>query len=359
MSPSRRVNLIVGPNGSGKTSLLEAIHLLGVGRSFRSVKVAPLIQYGATSCTIFGELDGGAVSIGLQKSRHQKPILKLQGERQSNWVEAAHRLPIQVLDSTAFLLLEGSSKVRRRFLDWGVFHVEPQFVDHWRNSRRCIAHRNHLLKAGRLDVAQLAPWEAELDRAGAQVDAARSRYFQAFMSAFDEVLNALLPLEGLSVSYQRGWDTERSLAEVLASGRESDRRYGATQFGPHRADLLLRIGRHPAVEVLSRGQQKLVVSAMKIAQAVLLSQTEATSSRHCVFLIDDLPAELDAHNRQRVCEWLENTGSQVFLTCVDDQTLIPLWRRDTPLTAFHVEHGKIAPSYHAGPTALAAEISND
>ena len=339
MNPGAGVNLIIGPNGSGKTSMLEAIYLMGVGRSFRSAKVAPLIQNGASSCTVFCELNDGAVAMGLQKFRHQSPVLKIQGVRQPNWIEAARLLPLQILDSNTFQLLEGSPKVRRRFLDWGVFHVEPGFVEHWRNGRICIANRNLLLKAKNLDRTQIAAWDMELCRESEQVDRARSAYFGAFSTHLVTVLKEIAPSIDISLHYFRGWDEARELSAVLAQNLETDRRYGVTQAGPHRADIRIRIGKLNAADVLSRGQQKLLVSAMKMAQAVMLTES---GLRSCVFLVDDLPAELDEANRAIVCRYLARLETQVFITCVDEKSLNQCWNDGHPVNKFHVEHGKIS-----------------
>lgn len=332
-----RVNLIFGANGSGKTSILEAIHLLATGKSFRSTKTAPLIRHESSELTVFAALTGG-VRVGMQKFRNQKPVLKLQGEKQPNWIEVARLLPVQVLDSTTFRLLEGSPRERRRFLDWGVFHVEPSFVEHWRNSRKCLANRNYLLKSTRPDRDQLRAWNAELVREAEQVDKARARYFDQFLPVFTRVLTEITTLTDLTLLYRRGWDAELSLIEVLDRNEAQDIRYGITQNGPHRADIIVKQGGIPACDVLSRGQQKMLVSALKLAQGVIQSEVE---NRRCIFLVDDLPAELDEANRGSICRFLQQMEGQVFLTCVDDSTLKNSLDWDASVTKFHVEHGKI------------------
>lgn len=338
ISPADSINILSGDNGSGKTSLLEAIHLLGSGRSFRSQKLEPLIQDTQDECIVFGELQNG-ISIGLSKSRKQGAhVLKVLGERQRSWVEAARHLPVQVLNSESFSLLEGSPKVRRRFLDWGVFHVEHEFVSNWRGAAKCLAHRNLLLKERNLDRKQLLAWDVELCRLADLLDESRSSYFAAFLPLFEETLRRLISIPTLSVSYSRGWDEERSLEDVLSGNLIRDIKYGATQNGPHRADIVVRVGRLGADEVLSRGQQKLLVSAMKIAQGHLLSRINGVAG---VYLVDDLPSELDAANRKRVCGLLAELGCQVFLTCVDQSELENCWPAALLPRKFHVEHGKI------------------
>ena len=339
LSPSPQINIFFGNNGSGKTSLLEGIHLLGLGRSFRSSKTESVIQDGSQRCTIFAELRDG-ISVGLIKERRQSQILKLQGDRQRNWIEAARHLPLQLINAESFSLLEGGPKTRRRFLDWGVFHVEHSFIGNWRNASKCLAHRNLLIKQQRLDKLQLAAWDAELSDAADQIDASRRRYFELFRPLALETIKELITIDGLNLHYWRGWEESISLADALKLSLEKDLRYGATQLGPHRADMFVRIGKKAAAEVLSRGQQKLLVSALKIAQGRLLTSHSGVQG---IYLVDDLPAELDKHNRIRVCELLVNLGSQVFLTSVDSSDLENSWVSTSLPRKFHVEHGKISP----------------
>ncbi len=339
--PSEKLNLIFGDNGSGKTSLLEAIHLLGFGRSFRSQKLNSIIQHDKEECVVFCELLEG-VSIGLSKTRRQGHLLKLMGERQRNWADVARHLPVQLLNSESFLLLEGSSKVRRRYLDWGVFHVEQDFVVVWRMAAKCLAQRNLLLKQRSLDRAQLEAWDLELCRLARLIDRSRREYFALLYPALIETVSKLIDLPELNLHYVRGWDESAELEDVLKTGIVKDLKYGATQQGPHRADISVKIGSSDAVEVLSRGQQKLLVSAMKIAQGSVLSQFAGVKS---VYLVDDLPSELDMTNRRLVCQLLDELECQIFMTCVDPVELDKSWPAGLLPRKFHVEHGKIAQSY--------------
>lgn len=339
LEPSPGINLLYGENGSGKTSALEAIHLLGTGRSFRSSKLDPIISHDCEEAVVFAELFGG-VQIGLSKSRRQNHQLKFQNEKQANWENVAHELPMQVLDSTSFLLLEGGPKPRRKFLDWGVFHVEPGFVNSWRRSRKAIANRNLLLKRAQLDEAQLEAWDRELTASATEVDSAREAYFHRFLPVFSQVYESLCPENAklLHFSYERGWDSERQLTEVLTQNRELDHRYGATQNGPHRADLILKIGKTKALDILSRGQQKMLVSAMKIAQGKLLSEA---LDRDCIYLVDDLPSELDRENRKAVFTNLADLGGQLFITCVELSAVEECLSKAPEIAKFHVERGTI------------------
>ncbi len=339
LSPSPTMNLLHGENGSGKTSVLEAIHLLGTGQSFRSTKIDPLINHDADTATVFAELAQGQ-HIGLEKSRNRNHQLKLQGQKQSGWESVARVLPVQILDAHTFLLLEGGPRARRRFLDWGVFHVEPEFVDAWRRTRKCLANRNLLLKSRQVDRAQLAAWERELDQAATIVDNARSRYFATFMPVFLALYKQLAhdSVSEVLLGYERGWEAGKPLAQVLDETLETDTRYKATQHGPHRAELQVKIGRNRAIDVMSRGQQKLLVCALKLAQGQLLADQ---LERNCIYLVDDLPAELDEHNAGVVFELLRAQGSQIFVTCVNLKALENTLNSSAEVAQFHVERGTI------------------
>jgi DNA replication and repair protein RecF len=339
IEPSPSINLLYGENGSGKTSVLESIHLLASGRSFRNSKLDPLIRHGDEQAIVHAELASGQ-HIGLSKSRRKNHQLRFQNENQRNWETVARELPVQVLDSNSFLLLEGGPRSRRRFLDWGVFHVEPNFIASWRNSRKAIANRNHLLKQSRLDTDQLHAWDRELCLFADEVDASRKQYFTDFDVVFRAVYKSLGGAEeqDLILSYQRGWDPDRSLEELLAVGKETDVRYGATQNGPHRADIDVLLGRAKAVDIFSRGQQKILVSAMKIAQGSLLGRA---LERACIYLVDDLPSELDFENRAAVFNELLSLNAQLFITTVELENVLSSLPELSEMGKFHVERGTI------------------
>jgi DNA replication and repair protein RecF len=220
--------------------------------------------------------------------------------------------------------------------------VEHNFYQAWKSARKCLKHRNSLLRHDRIDRAQLAVWTAEFSRLGEQIDSYRQQYIRQLAPVFERVLGQLIELEGLGLSYFRGWDKEHGLAEVLESQLERDLAQRFTHAGPHRADLRLRYQGANAADILSRGQQKLVVCALRVAQGYLLSEI---MGRPCVFLVDDLPAELDAPHRKALCQLLEALGCQVFVTCVDRQALTGCWSNDAAIKTFHVEQGKITAVY--------------
>lgn len=339
MTPSSRINVISGANGSGKTSLLEGIHILGMGRSFRTRQLKHAIQTDEPHMTLYGRLSGEPeVTLGVRRLRSQRELeLRLKGDKNARLAELVEAMPLQLINPDAFRLLEGSPSGRREFLDWGVFHVKHDFLRIWKRTRRALKHRNALLRRGRIQPQEMAVWEQELAIWGEQMDTLRLAWFSNFLPVFEETLKVLLPLPGLSLHYARGWDKERTLSTVLHDSRLTDQQMGFTQQGPQRADLRIRINKQPAVEVLSRGQQKLVVSALKLAQGRFL---ERTAQRQCIYLIDDLPAELDEKNRHRFCELLEDMQCQAFITSVEPSALRSTWQPDTLVKMFHVKHAE-------------------
>ncbi len=341
--PSPHINLIYGDNGSGKTSLLEAIHILGLARSFRSTRLQPVIQHQHDACTVFGELllDNGVVtSMGITRSKQADYQIRIDGQTVRSTAQLADTLPLQLINPDSFRLLEGAPKQRRQYLDWGVFHVEHQFLGTWQRLQKSLKQRNSLLRRGRIERSQMSPWEAELVASSERIDLFRRAYIAKLKPVFEDVLSQLVSLDDLTLSYFRGWDKDRDLQAVLDSQFDRDSQLGHTQAGPQRADLRLRIKGMNAAEVLSRGQQKLVVCALKIAQGYLLK--ERGRQQDCVFLVDDLPSELDEHHRGALCRLLEGLNCQVFITGVEAEQLARSWQKETLLTMFHVEHGHIA-----------------
>ncbi len=340
--PSPRINLIHGQNGTGKTTVLEAINILATGRSFRSHKLKPLIQYGKESFTVFGRIHDSKreFPVGVTRDNQGASQIKVDGSQVSSASALAEHLPVQVIDAHTFQLLEGSPKVRRQFIDWLVFHVEPGFLPAWKDLQRCLKHRNSLLRRGRIRPDVLAPWDQELVQLAATVDRLRQRNLERFFEVFRELVSEFVSVEGLGISYYRGWDKDCEYADLLEANVARDEQRGFTQSGPHRADLRITVNGQNAAELLSRGQQKLLVCALRIAQGIAYRNS---TGRTTVYLLDDLPAELDKHHRELLARWLESMQCQVFVTGVEREVLLNSWDQypDIDKSLFHVEHGRV------------------
>lgn len=354
IKPSPSINILYGLNGSGKTSVLEAIHLLGLARSFRSNRVKPVIRRDQPKCTVFGQIlhSGSAVlNVGVSRALQDENFqIRVSGENLRSTSELAQHLPLQLINPDTFRLLEGSPKDRRQFLDWGVFHVKQRdFIPLWKRLQKALKQRNSLLRHGRISSSinrsvvtqirsQLPVWDTELVRASEAVHQLREKYFEELTPVFHDVLAQLTDLKGIKINYYRGWNRERTFAEVLAEGLERDIQSGYSHSGPQRADIRVKIDGINAIDILSRGQLKLVVCALKLAQGLLFYHK---TGKQCVFLVDDLPSELDAPHRKALCEILQNMKSQVFITCVEQSTLSDCWLPEVDVKVFHVKQGRL------------------
>ncbi len=308
LRPSPRVNVLLGENASGKTSLLEALYLLGRGRSFRKGGLAQLIRRGERHLTVFGRLGEEGIPLGVRKGPEGTEI-RLAGRPLACTSELAHHLPLRFINTDSHQLLERGAKHRRRLLDWGVFHGEPGFLPAWQRYSRAMRQRNEALRR----EGPLGPWDEVLEREAALIHGYRDRYVERLHPHFLRYAQALLDTGDVSLGYRPGWPVEEGLRASLERVAERDRAWGYTTLGPHRADLQVIWGGRQAQYWASSGQHKLLVCALSLAQVALLGE----AGRRCVVLVDDLAAELDRAHRRRFLKALEGLGGQVFLTGTD------------------------------------------
>lgn len=334
---SPQLNLITGRNGAGKTSVLEALFFLGRAQSFRTTHPANLIREGALTLQVTGKYQdklGAVIPVGLERDKANVRV-RMGGRPVRQLAELVAQFPFQLLNPDSHQLLEGGPRYRRRYLDWGVFHVEPAFFPTWQRYNRSLRQRNAALRAS-ASPKEIRLWDNDLVDAAELLDAQRRNYLELLTPVLDRYLSELVDVEGLDWDYRPGWSRKQSYAEALAEALEGDRRQGFTRIGPHRADLLPILDKHPAQERISRGQQKQIVSALMLAQAEIYQRVQG---RACQFLIDDLASELDVDHRVRVLAQLHALQAQIFLTAIDADTIdTSAW---TDQRRFHVEHGKV------------------
>jgi DNA replication and repair protein RecF len=246
-------------------------------------------------------------------------------------------LAVVTFEPGSHALVMGAAESRRRFIDWGLFHVEPDFLTLWRRYSRALRQRNALLKARQRD-GQLDAWEHELDQAGTPLGQARERYLRALRPFFEAASSAVFPEGGVvALKYQPGWRQEDfPLADALLLARDRDLAAGFTSVGPHRADWRVLHGAIPGREALSRGQAKLTALALLLAQA---EHQASIRGEWPVVAFDDLASELDRPHQTLVLGRLGGTGAQVFVTGTELPTVDPALRAGA--SVFHVEHGKL------------------
>ena len=330
-------NAFVGANGAGKTTLLEAAFMLSHGHSFRAGGRAGVQRDGSDGYSVFGQLEGSAgdiLRVGIARV-DGRLIARVAGETVAVG-DLVRRCAVVCFEPGSHDLIAGPSEVRRQFMDWGVFHVEPSFLTGWRRYQRALKQRNASLRQGGSE-AELESWEIEAAAAGEALATSRQQYIDQLRLHVMDFADRLIPELGLpSLHLNRGWDDDVRLAEVLSTRRGRDRERGHTTRGPHRADWTLTFDHAARREHLSRGQEKLVALACLLAQAQLHAQVRGHWPLLC---LDDLASELDASHQQALVDVVERAGAQVMIT---GTTLPDSLRTATfPVATFHVEHGQV------------------
>ncbi len=331
-------NFLIGPNGSGKTSVLEAIYLLGHGRSFKSSLTGRIIQNECDELFVHGRFlnsDQFELPIGINKQRDGTTEVKIGGQSGQKLAQLAQVLPLQLIHPEGFDLLTDGPKFRRAFIDWGVFHTESAFFDAWGRFKRLNKQRNALLKTAQ-SYRELSYWDQEMARLAESISQWRSVYIEQMKVVAEQICREFLPEFDIQLKYYRGWDKDTPYQEILEKNFERDQSLGYTFSGPNKADLRIKVNGTPVEDVLSRGQLKLMVCALRVAQGQHLTQV---TNKQCIYLIDDFASELDSQRRSRLAECLKATGAQVFVSSITESQIADM--RDDTGRVFHVEHGKI------------------
>lgn len=310
LNPHPRFNFFYGPNGSGKTSILEAVYLLGSGYSFRTRETAPLIQQGRDSLTVFSKTQKQD-TISIQKNLQGATLVRLNQQPCQRSSDLAHLLPCVVFYHDLFQIIDAGPSVRRNILDWGLFHVEHSYHALWKEYRSVLKQRNALLRQRDTNRQNYLPWDKLLVDLAYAIDALRKPYFQKWSDCFQGFLPKLTSTT-CQIQYDKGWDrkeTGKSLQAILNDQFEQDIHRQYTYAGPQHADVLFDSELLKARQHLSRGQQKIILIALKLAQAAMIPKP-------CVYLMDDITIELDSDHIQKLFTSLEDLPGQFFLTSV-------------------------------------------
>lgn len=345
LAPEPGINLITGDNGAGKTSVLEALHVMAYGRSFRGRVRDGLVREGQDALEVFVEWDEcreGASSSTRRKAglRHSGQEWKgrLDGEDVAQLGNLCAALAVVTFEPGSHALVSGGGEPRRRFLDWGLFHVEPDFLALWRRYSRGLKQRNALLKQGG-NAHALDAWDHELAEAGEPLTTRRQHYLERLQDRATALAQVLAPNLGIqSMTLSPGWrKQEVSLSDALLLARERDRMAGYTSVGPHRADWSVGFASIPGRDALSRGQAKLTALTCLLAQAEDYAEQRGEWP---VIALDDLSSELDRNHQARVLDRLKSGPAQIFITATETPAAL---HDATDITRFHVEHGQVQP----------------
>ena len=314
-----RCTLISGDNGSGKTALLEALYLLGRGKSFRENQTRHLINHDKPHLRLIAriERDGREHLLGIEKSAREHR-LRLDGENLKTLSGLAALTPNQILNSDNFALIDQGPEHRRRYLDYGLYYHNPAFLPDWQRYNYALKNRNAALRQN-WRAADLAPWNHILGETGSRIDAYRRAYLTALEQALNTYHAELGGLDPIHIHYQRGW-TGDDLAAQLTANNERDSQLKHTRDGIHRADIRFHADGRDIAHHYSRGQQKTLICALILAQTRLIT---ADNGSHPVILIDDIAAELDRRRQHMLLNFLADSGAQLYITHIDGDLELP------------------------------------
>jgi len=322
-----KLNFFVGDNGSGKSSLLEALFFLGHGKSFRTSKLDTLACYEKNNFVVSVK-DHNNRQLGLSRdiSLGQTKI-KIDSEYQNRLSVLAKNIAIQIVTPESFKLFFGGPRERRRFVDLGMFHVKHSFAQQWKSFNRVLKQRNACIRLNNNSSdsnAMLAYWTEQFCQMSVEVASVRDRYSSELIEELDGWISILLPSlkDRVTVQYLRGWPQKRELREVLYTNLEREVKYGYSLYGAHKFDVKFLLDKQPLETQLSRGQQKLFLLALTFAQAKLIASVDRVKP---ILLIDDIGAELDINSRRSLSKALALLDCQVVITAIECDVLVPFF----------------------------------
>ena len=327
-------NLISGANASGKTSILEALAYLGRGRSFRGAHPESLTQHGKKQFILYGEIEDTDKNISMGVKNGLGGLeTRINGESAKGISTLIETLPLQVIDPEIHNLVSGGPERRRQYIDWVTFHVEHGYLKLWRKYKRSLKQRNAALKS-KSKRSLIQSWDKEFVELASNIDEARKKALEKVLLNFESLGRKIINLE-FSFEYQEGWSSKKDLKIALDDGYERDIFLGATQNGPHRADLKIDLTKKQARKLVSRGQQKLLASAMVLAAT---ETVQNSLNKPLLLLLDDPAAELDSESVYRLMESVSSLGCQVVATSINPQNV----KFSKNPKMFHVEQGYIS-----------------
>lgn len=353
IEPSRTLNFLYGENGAGKSSLLEAISFISRGKSFRTNLFRKVIKHDCEALILYACVQNNELNLdklGIEKTRTGEGRIRVNDKTVHMSSELAKSLPVLVLNNISFELLVSEAKTRRKFFDWLVFHVKHSFAEDWKNYNRLIKQRNILLRRDKISYSEIRPWDKQLAQLAVRIIKARNACLEIFIPVLKSYLNqcefeekstlTLQLIDGLKDIGKSGSDEERELEveQALELNFDNDVSRGFTTIGPHRSDLKVCVDKAAAGDILSRGQQKIVITALNFAQAQVFSQVHKQSP---VILFDDLNSELDSKHQLLVMNWIELLASQAFVTGTDKAQLERHASNQQEVKMFHVERGTV------------------
>jgi len=356
LEPHKNFNIIFGANGTGKTTILESIYLLLRARTFRSNKFKSFINFNENSCTVFSKFNytdnsqfQESFTIGISRSKNfSQPVIHLNSKKINKLSNITNLVILGLITPESFTLLDSGPGIRRKFIDWGVFHVEQSFLSDWRSYKKVLSNRNSLLASyskkykfskeiSNNQRNLINCWDNQLISFNNKLDKVRSNqvnniknYFNEFLTCFSKNL-----ADNISLKFYRGWNKELSYKDYLEEKINEDLFVGYTRYGTHRSDIKITMNNNIAKDILSRGQKKIVVICLILAQFRFLINNDSTYL-HNILLLDDIDSELDINNLQTLFSILKTFNCQILATTTHERRYDFLDESEHKM--FHVEH---------------------
>ncbi len=353
-------NIIHGLNGSGKTTILECIHTLLRAKTFRTNKFSSFISTQSNECivhSVFTDTNSdNDFILGIKRSinTNSNPVIHLNSKKIFSLSSISKLAILGLITPDSFNLIDAGPSIRRKYIDWGLFHVEHGFLKIWKDYNSVLQNRNTLLKSlSRQNkksmsselINEIKIWDKQLTLLNLKINHYRQNQFNLVKPIFYEIVTFFSEslANDISLNYYQGWNEHSDFTHLLKTKFSDDIRNGFTNFGTHRSDINFLIHNKPAKDILSRGQKKILVLSLILAQFIFLiinKELLTTDSRHFLLLLDDIDSELDEKNLRRLFDYLSRFKEiQYFITTTNEQRF--KFIEDYKLKMFHVEHGAL------------------
>jgi DNA replication and repair protein RecF len=321
LSPER--SLIVGKNGSGKTSILEAVEILFSGKSFRSSNTLDCIKHSDSFFKIAALGKSNEIDLRLETSKSSEGRISTKRSLGGKRIKSSEAPLIQAVLGKHLRMVEGEPELRRDFVNRLMFHVKPETSTLNNTYNKALQQRNRSLRK-KLPIEQLNNWTEQVLELGMKLSKEQYDFFKVLKEvSIDYILNETEEnniefLKNVNLHFISGWDTSKTMRKCFQDSLPKDMALGYTTQGPHRQDFVFSVDKKKAAANLSRGQVKLLIILVFLSSYYVINRF---SKRESLLLIDDIGSEVDEDNLKILFNIISKDKNQVILTAIDGSFL--------------------------------------